>query len=534
MAHLHIQKLSYSHHSGENLFKDLHFTLPNGRTALVGRNGVGKSLLISLIKHSALCGDSDNKAQETLSSGQMTGSIDCSVLPRILEQRVIAKDTIENSNQTSLAEVFGVANKLKALKAIEKGSIDPAHFELVGDDWALQEQLNALIGDDNIQLNDPVSRFSGGELMKLSLIKLFSELDKNDILILDEPSNHLDLETKHWLVNKVMQLPCKTMIVSHDKLLLDTCDQVAELSANEIKLFTGNFDAYLEHSLQQKAAAERHLHQLDTQKKTALKQAQRDKEKAQKRASRGEKSAAKGGLPRVVANARSSKSESSAAKTKAQHEAKQRQLSVELSALKPKSKDSEICFRFSETTDKKRCLLKLDTFQNGHMSQAISIAVYHGEHWYLPGKNGSGKSSFLKSIAKNKNTLYIDQNCSFMNSDYSLLEVLSQSLPESSELSFRTLLAGNGFKGEHVHKKVDMLSGGEKMRLAMLIASSSTNSLLLLDEPDNHLDFVSKGLLARALSVFTGAYILVSHDEYFVGQCGVSNTCDALASDAGN
>ena len=186
-----------------------------------------------------------------------------------------------------------------------------------------------------------------------------------------------------------------------------------------------------------------------------------------------------------------------------------------------------------------------------HTNNIISMDVKQGEKWYLHGANGSGKSTFLNLLYQSSQTqksphkvdnvhvlktpniigtaitntqIYlIDQHCSLIRTQDNILENLSHFCSHLKHTELRTLLATNGFRKNKVFQKAGLLSGGEKMRLAMLIASHQPDSLLLLDEPDNHLDISSKHILSDALLRYTSSFILVSHDQGFVSKCGITH-----------
>jgi ATPase subunit of ABC transporter with duplicated ATPase domains len=533
MANLHLHNLSYQHDDGREQFRDLDLVLPRGRTALIGNNGIGKSLLVQLI------------AGELQAS---SGKIERSGVLHIFKQSSYSTMDCE-----TVADVFGVSDKLKALDLISSLSADASArseeeynraFEVIDDDWLVEERINTLLEDVfTLTLRSSVAHLSGGERARLQLFALFNSLvndshksgeqgaSSSDILILDEPSNHLDADGKLWLMEQLDRVSCDCILISHDKALLDTCENVAELTSKEIRLFSGSFDSYREQRQQQLSALQNTISQLQRQRSNVAKQAQRDKEKAEKRAARGNRKASSGGLPSIVANARGAKSQASAAKGKAKHDSKRESLAESLATVQTNSLATEaksIHFDFANNSDKKRCLLNVEGFRAQYMRKGLTLKVHQGEKWHLQGRNGSGKSSFLKAICTPQNSIYIDQDCSLIQAQHTLLENLNNHLDTATETELRTLLAGNGFRGERVNDLAGMLSGGEKMRLAMLIAGSSPEKLLLLDEPDNHLDLASKELLAQALSDFNGSFILISHDEYFVSGCGIEHVCDQL------
>jgi len=334
-------------------------------------------------------------------------------------------------------------------------------------------------------------------------------------------------------------------------MLLNLCGHIAKLAPIGIELVASNYDGFEQQILLNEDAKAKKLKQLQTQQKKAIVSAQRDTEKAQKRANQGTKKSKQGGMPRVLLGARQHKAESSLSAKMAQHHCKLTNIDQQLQAAKTTNEAKPIQFGFTPKQQKIKRLILLKNVRLPHVNNTISIEIKQGEKWYLSGANGSGKSTLLNLLntlwlAKNssqhidnKNEVkssqitdssvlntqvcLIDQHCSLIQDQLNMLGNLSHFCAHLSHSELRTLLATNGFRKDKVFQKAGSLSGGEKMRLAMLIASHQRNSLLLLDEPDNHLDISSKNILSDALLRYTNSFILVSHDQDFVAKCGITN-----------
>ena len=516
-------------------FSDVNFILPQGLTGLVGDNGVGKSLLVAIIQE---------KIKPSLGTVEVVGSL------------IALEQNTQNHcyDDATIAEFTGADSKLKALKNIEQGNIDSENYQIVGDDWLFAATFTSQLQNISPRLTpySKLSQLSGGELTKVMLWRVFTQAsNQNSIVILDEPSNHLDSQSKHWLAEQLQHFNGKCLLVSHDRELLNLCQHIAELTSDGINIHASSYDQFENQQIQLSHAKAKTLKQLQTQHKKAKATAQRDLEKAQKRSSQGTKKAAKGGIPKVLLGAKQQKAENSQSSKSAQHQNKQNLIQQQIQNAELKENSQPIQFTFTQNGHKAKRLLRAHEFVIPFTKNTISLEVQQGQKWHLEGENGSGKSTFLgilnqiallnkhpelqqykrsdaakfvENIAVNTQFCWLDQHCSIIQKELNLLENIAHFCPQLSQSQQRTLLASNGFRRDKVFQKAQSLSGGEKMRLAMLIASHQQDCLLLLDEPDNHLDISSKNILADALSRYSGSFILVSHDASFVAKCGITNS----------
>ncbi|MEP1447349.1 MAG: ATP-binding cassette domain-containing protein [Paraglaciecola sp.] len=535
MKQLTINHISFLHTNGDKQFCNINFNLPQGLTGLVGDNGVGKSLLVDIITA---------KVKATTGTVELIGPL------IFLEQN----PRVTLTNNKTVADYLGAASKLNALKNIENGSIAEQDYQLVADDWlfasTFKRQLAKL--SKNISPNSKLCHLSGGELNKLMLYRLFNQAAlENAILILDEPSNHLDGLSKQWLAEQLLSFKGQCLLISHDRLLLNLCRHIAKLTPLGIELVESNYDGFEQQRLLNENAQAKKLKQLlALQKRTKL-SAQRDAEKAQKRASQGVKKSKQGGLPKILLGSKQHQSEASLSAKMSQHQSKLSNIAQQLLAAKTPNVATPIQFGLTANQQKTKRLLQVKDILLPHVNTTVSMEVKNGEKWHLNGKNGSGKSSFLHLLTKlshvqkpsvilandnaintpqiytsaviNTQICLLDQHCSLIQNHLSLLENFSHFCPQLNQSDRRTLLATNGFRKDKVFQKAASLSPGEKMRLAMLIASHQHNTLLLLDEPDNHLDISSKEILSDALLRFNSSFILVSHDQEFVDKCGITH-----------
>jgi len=527
-----MSNISLQHSNGDMQFCNIDFTLPEGLTGLVGDNGIGKSLLADIIR---------GKLKATTGTVEIVGPL------LFLGQN----SQVALTNNETVAEHCGAAAKLKALKNIKNGSIEEKDYQIVGDDWLFANTFKVVLAKLSTQITPDarLAELSGGELNKVMLYRLFVKAQQqHGILILDEPSNHLDLGAKQWLVEQLLTFKGKCLLISHDRMLLNLCRHIAKLTPVGIELVESNYVAFELQNLQHQEAKVKKTKQLQVQQTKAIYSAQRDAEKAQKRASQGIKKGKQGGMPRVLLGAKQNKAESSRSAKLAQHEAKITHIEQHLQAASVDHVAKPIQFGFTCHQQKMKRLIYLKDVTLPHINNRVSMEVKQGEKWYLTGANGSGKSSVLNLLNKlscvqnidNKNLLntlqvsgsvitntricLLDQHCSLIQNKDNMLENLSHFCPHLSHSGLRTLLATNGFRKDKVFQKAGSLSGGEKMRLAMLIASCQPDCLLLLDEPDNHLDINSQDILSDALFRYNSSFILVSHDQEFVAKCGITHS----------
>lgn len=520
MPALIASQISYQLETGEWLFPPLNLNLHHSITGLIGNNGCGKSVLLSILK-----GD----------LAPDTGGVERQGRVAIYSQ--LPSDLL--SSDVTLAQYLGIEEKRQALEAIERGSTRPEDFERLGDDWEVELKATDILHSLGItlSLDDLCRLLSGGQLAMLQLYKLF-ERDA-DILLLDEPSNHLDTQGKRWLVSKMNAFAGKILLVSHDRTLLRSAHAICHLSSLGLKTYRGGYDEFKsQYDAEQKALSNK-IEYLTAEKKKIERQAQRNAEKAQQRESQGNRARKTGSQPKILLDAMkdSAQVSRSAAITNQNNQLKRNQKQLEtIRKQKEISKPQSFYLAFGE--DKKRH--SLATIRNFSVDrtiwQPVNVVVEPKDKIHLSGSNGCGKSTLLRALHSNtelaqarvrcnSETIYLDQHFSLLNPQWSMLDMLRHTCPALTQSDARTLLAGVGFRRDSVYKMVSTLSGGEKMKLSVLmVCHQSCSPLLLLDEPDNHLDIESQQILAKALSEYPGAFILVSHDQDFIDDVGVNKT----------
>ena len=533
---------------------DLSFSLPNGRvvlsklsasfspglTGLIGANGSGKSTLLRLIA---------GVLRPTSGSVTVTGEV--GYLPQSL--------TLDGD--TTVASLLGIASVRDAIRAIEAGSVDPAAFDAVGDDWDAEDRARewlARLGLPHVGLDDPVRRLSGGETVLTALSARF--LRRPAVLLLDEPTNNLDLDARRRLYAAVESWSGVALIVSHDRALLSRVDQVADLSCGSLRMYGGNLEAYETMLAAEQQAALRAVNAAESDVRrekrdlieTQVKQAKRDRQ--------GRAVAASGSLPRIVAGGRKRAAQVTAGKGREIAlariaDAKERLAEAE-EALRD---DASIRISLPGTAvPAGRTVLTVrgldapwapwheaaDDEPGNADGRLAELTVRGPERVALSGQNGAGKTTLLRALAepgaddglagltgladvtvrRNAAFGYLPQRLDILDDALTVVENVRAVAPRASVNEVRAGLARFLFRGARADQVAGTLSGGERFRavLAALLLADPPPQLLLLDEPTNNLDVASARQLSQALSCYRGALVVVSHDVPFLRSIGVT------------
>lgn len=519
MPILNANNITYQLDNGHVLFDNISFTLSKSRVGLVGRNGVGTSLLASILA-----------GQTAPTKG--TVSITNSLAYFHQQSGVLDDDTY------TIAHFLDCFDALNAIECIEKGDCSPQLFDLVGDAWDLKSQLSQQL--KNIGLPDnpflPCKQLSGGQLTKLKLWKTFNS--NAALLILDEPSNHLDSDSKEWLSTRIRQYRGHVLLISHDRILLNNMEEIWALSSIGMKIYGGNFDNYLDQLNIEKLATDRQLTAVIKQKRNIEQQSQKNIEKAARRASQGNKLRHLGSQAKVLLDKKKDSATASTAGRIKNEQQRQNQINKRERELKSKQQQNtlqNIVFTSNQTKANRVISLIEGVLPRGS-SVPITLFINANDKVQLKGRNGVGKSTLLKTIIKactlksgelttNTPFFYVDQHFSLVQPNLSVLDNIVTQCARLSAVKARTLLAGIDIRNDKVFQNARTLSGGEKMKVAMLIAANQpTLPMLLLDEPDNHLDIDAKSVLANALNQYQGGFMLVTHDKGFSNECNLTKT----------
>ncbi|KHF77963.1 ABC-type transport system, ATPase component [Acinetobacter sp. neg1] len=497
------------------LFDQLSFQLPLHQfCGLIGRNGQGKSLLMSLLQ---------GGSTELAYSGQISWQCPHQHLAQL--QRVQAN---------TIAQALDIEDLYQCFERIQQGTASFNDYDRVEHLWHLPTEWQQLLESAGLPttLDTPTQHLSEGQKTKLALCRLF--LLKDHYLLLDEPSNHLDTQGRQWLIEQMAQHPTGGLMISHDRQLLSHVQGIFALNQLGLHYYGGNYALYQQqHQLQVEALS--HAVQQEKRELKQLKEQQHQSQmKAQKRKKTGEKLRASGSQAPILLDAKKEQSEQSLSHLRKQQskqlaDAKDelQQKQTQLEHLKSQS------FEFTQTTGKSGEILRCQQLQLTYAkTQPIDLALSTGEKLHLSGANGTGKSTLLKTLQGlipplageiycKVSAVYLDQNLSLLNENLSAVEYLCGIDSNLTEQQARTLLGNLQIRRDKALSPLTKLSGGERLKVALLGLKQQAVELLLLDEPENHLDIESRELLAQAIRSFNGAVILVSHDESFVEECGI-------------
>jgi ATPase subunit of ABC transporter with duplicated ATPase domains len=509
--------ISHRFDNGESLFEHLSLTMNKPRVGLVGKNGVGKTILASILL-----------GKITPYSGTVTRPTTFAAYHQQPSNLL--------SGKCSIAQFLGKEQALEALRQIEKGDCASKWFDLVGDEWNLEARLNQQLAAMELPQDPdfPCAQLSGGQLARLQLWQLFEK--EAALLVLDEPSNHLDAQAKQWLIESMKAFDGSILLISHDRELLREMEEIWELSSLGLQVFGGNYDFYASQKQTEIQAIERQLTSVNKQKKRVEEHIQKSREKAEQRASQSNKLLKNGSQPKILLDGKKESAEDSASNRNKNAQLRQVHLHQKEQALK--SRQEQLKSQKLYLADGQSRSRKVISIYEGVLSFGralpITLQIYADDKIHLTGKNGRGKSTLLRTLLGNLplsqgdlhvNTplYYLDQHFKVIRHDLSMLNNLMLNCEGIQESDARTLLAGIGFRRDNVFRLGEVLSGGEKMKLAMLIVSHQPHHpFLLLDEPDNHLDLDSKIMLAQALNTYRGGFVLISHDQEFAAESGTN------------
>ncbi|MBO9637155.1 MAG: ABC-F family ATP-binding cassette domain-containing protein [Siphonobacter aquaeclarae] len=517
-----LSMVDYLRPDGEPLFQSLDLVLGDGeKAALVGHSGVGKSTLIRLMA-----------GELTPAAGAVTVGGTRWTVPQHTGQY----------DEMPVIRALGVEPQWLALRAILGGDAAEIHFETLQDDWELEDRVAEALagwGLGDVDPERPMGSLSGGEKTKVFLAG--AQIHRPDLLLLDEPSNHLDQQSRQKLYEFIKTWTGALLVVSHDRTLLDLMDTTLELTTLGLEAFGGNYTFYRGQKDGQLQALQ---HQRDEQEK-ALKQArQKAKELAeqrQKKEVRGKAHGQKQSLPRIVAGNLQRQAEVSSARMKEVHENKMSGLSDELRQTRSRIEEL-LPLRLSLGTPhlhKGKLLAEgreVQVVYGDRVLWTLSFQIRSGDRIRIAGPNGSGKTSLLRLLTGDRQpdagVLWrAEVPFAWLDQDYSLLDpalrVLQQVERFNSRLlpehSLKSLLHQHQFPAEKWHTPTGDLSGGEKLKLALccLAAGTEAPELLLLDEPTNNLDIRSQELLTTAIREYSGTVLVVSHDVAFLREIGI-------------
>ncbi|MEO3757652.1 ABC-F family ATP-binding cassette domain-containing protein [Mycobacterium sp. B14F4] len=513
--------VSFAWPDGTPLFAGLSLSVGDGRTGLVASNGAGKSALLKLIA-----------GELAPTAGSITVDGTLGYLPQSLP--FVAEKTV--------SELLGIAPVVEALDALADGHSDDAVFTAIGDDWDVEERARAQLdrlGLDHVALTRRLGSLSGGEVVTIGLAGQL--LRRPGVLLLDEPTNNLGADARHRLDAALDEFTGCLLLVSHDRVLLDRMDRIAELRNGEIHYYGGNYTSFTTAVDEARQAAENAVRNAEQR----LKREKRDRQLARERAARRSATAARtvkdAGLPRIVAGAMKRRAQQSAGRLDDVSAARVDDARARLDEAERMLRDDDTLALDLPHTDVPagRNILTLSNIRVSRGRRVllgdVALSVRGPERIALTGPNGAGKSTLLRIIGgglrpdagtvarADGRVAYLSQRLDLLDPQRTVAECLAAFAPSLTATRRMHLLARFLFRGSRIHLPVSALSGGERLRatLACVLYAEPAPHLLLLDEPTNNLDLVSVGQLQSALTAYRGALIVVSHDERFLDELGI-------------
>ena len=489
------------YYGAETVFEDLNFEIRGTeKIAIVGRNGCGKTTFLR-----CMCGEEQfDSSNVSMQSGAVIG---------YLAQKVLEHDewTVEQELRTVYKKVFELQDRMHEL---ENQMLEDVSEKVLNQYAEIQEQFEALngynwesemktvftrFGFSTDDLSRPIGEFSGGQKTRIAFVRLL--LSKPDILLLDEPTNHLDLDAIEWLEGYVKNYPKAVVIVSHDRMFLDhTADVVYNMEFGKMKRYPGNYSNFV------------------IQRQNDLERQQSAYERQQKDIQR---------LETLIEKFRYKKNKAAFAQSKIKYLDRMERIEVDSADTKT------FHAKFTPAVKGGDRVLEVENLKIGydHVLTEVSMKMRRGDRIAIIGPNGTGKSTFVKTLMELIPSLggtylfghqiecgYFDQQLAQFSTGKTVLEELWDEYPDLDRTAIRSVLGQFLFSADDVFKTVDVLSGGEKVRLSFAKLLLKHSNLLILDEPTNHLDIPGKEALEESLKGFTGTILFVSHDRYFVEQ----------------
>lgn len=489
------------------LFRNISFTIkPTDKIGLAGRNGAGKSTLLKIIA-----------GKQEKSAGNISVSKDYSIgyLPQ--ELSITSTQSIFNEAKTALSHLKRLEKKQKEItqaittrtdyesdsymqliEQLNKVNDQLHYFDGQNADKKIEEVLKGL-GFTDSDMQEPIQNFSGGWQMRVELAKLL--LQQPDLLLLDEPTNHLDIESILWLEDFLKNHKGSLMMVSHDKQFLDAItNRTIEIINQKIEDYKAPYSKFL---------------QLRKERIENLEQAKKNQDREIAQMERN--------IERFRAKANKAKF--------AQSLIKQLDKVDRIEIDNYDKKDMNLHFKTSRRSGKEVVKAKSvsKSYGDNNVIHDLDLKIYRGEKIAFVGKNGMGKSTLAKIIIgklSHEGVLELGYNVDLgyyaqhqnttLNEHITVLETLENNAPKHLQGAERSILGAFLFSGEDVEKKVSILSGGEKARLALAKMMLNPINFLVLDEPTNHLDLQSKQVLKNAIKNFEGTLLIVSHDRDFL------------------
>lgn len=524
-----LKEVSYLHPDHSILFEHINLTIAaREKIALIGNNGSGKSTLLQLIA-----------GKRKPHSGDIILSDQLYYVPQIFGQL----------DQQTVAEVLGIDMKITALHAILDGATTEDNFHKLADDWTIEERCAEAFQYwelSHIDMHQKLGSLSGGQKTKVLLAGI--QIHDPAIVLLDEPSNHLDANTRRLLYDFIENTAKALIIVSHDRQLLNLLPNTAELTNTGLQLYGGNYDFFQTQKNIEKEALSQNIQDREKALRKAKEIEREALERKQKLDARGKKKQEGAGVARIMMNTLRNNAESSTAKMRNAHSEKIGNIADELKDLRANiAAIDKMNFGLGNASLHKGKVLfvahDINVVNNDHRlwKHDFSLQVNSGERIAIKGNNGSGKTTLIRMILKQLppsigqldaadiKYIYIDQDYTQVNNQLSIYEyaqTFNHTGLEEHEIKIR--LHRFLFTKNDWDKKCSHLSGGERMRLMLccLTIDEQAPDLIVLDEPTNNLDIQNIEILTMALQAYQGTLLVISHDQAFLEQLTIQRTIE--------
>ncbi|MBO9712834.1 ABC-F family ATP-binding cassette domain-containing protein [Sphingomonas sp.] len=462
---------------------------PRGRIGLIGRNGAGKTTLVRVI------------------AGMLEPDMGSVEMPRGATLGYIAQEA-PAGDATPFDTVLAADTERAALMAESETSHDPDRLGEIYDRLAAIDAYTAPsraatilvgLGFDEAMQNRPLDSFSGGWRMRVALASLL--FSQPDVLLLDEPSNHLDLEAVLWLEDFLVSYPATILLVSHERdFLNNVVDHILHLGSGKLTLYPGGYDAF---------------------------ERQRAERQAQLAAARARQQAEREKLQDYVAR------NSARASTAKQAQSRAKML-ARMQPIAELFDDPSLSFDFPNPDELRPPLVTLDMAAVGYdetpILRRLNLRLDPDDRIALLGRNGNGKTTLARLLAmqlapmegafnasgKMRVGYFTQYQVEELDREHTPLQHMTQAMPKASQGAVRAQLGRFGFQGPKATTEVGKLSGGERARLALALITRDAPHLLILDEPTNHLDVDAREALVQALNAYSGAVVIVSHDRHML------------------
>ena len=503
---LSVQNVSVSF-GGEYLFKDISFRLgPGNRVGLVGKNGAGKSTLLHLIARDTPVSEGSISQEKTVQLGFLKQDIDFDYGRTVLEEAYQAFTEIKALEQQMEDINLGLTTRTdyesdSYNELIVQLNEVTERYEIIGgyNYQGTTERILQGLGFSSSDFNKQTDTFSGGWRMRIELAKLL--LQPNDILLLDEPTNHLDIESIIWLEEFLKKYRGAVVLVSHDKMFLDqVTNRTIEIVGGRIYDYNKPYSKYM--ILRE---------EILTQQRAAQKNQEKQIQQTEKLIERFKAKASKATMAQSL--------------MKKLNKIDRIELDVE------DNRAMKLSFPVSKQPGK--MIIEAEGIKKAYgekmVLQGVDFEIARGTKTAFVGQNGQGKSTLAKiivneidyegscSLGYNVMVGYFAQNqAEYLDGDLTLLETMQNAATDVNRSRVRDILGSFLFRGDDVEKRVKVLSGGERNRLALAKLLLMPFNVLIMDEPTNHLDIDSKNVLKEALRKFEGTLILISHDRDFL------------------